>query len=69
MYSKLNLKVQYPPSHARKIWDYNRSETDLIKPPIESFDWSNLFSVKNVHKPVETKYFLQFYSKQNHRMR
>ena len=28
IYSKLNLKIEYPPPYTRKIWDYNRSETD-----------------------------------------
>ena len=35
-----------------KIWDYNRSETDLFNRSIESFDWSKLFSGKNVHERV-----------------
>ena len=53
IYSKLNLKIEYPPSCTRKIWDYNRSETDLINHSIEIFDWSKLFSGKNVHEQVE----------------
>ena len=53
IYSKLNLKIEYPPAYTRKIWDCNISETDLINHSIESFDWSNLFSVKNVHEQVE----------------
>ena len=28
IYSKLNLRIEYPPPYIRKIWDYNRSETD-----------------------------------------
>ena len=52
-YAKLNLKIEYPPPYSRKIWNYNRSETDLIKRSIESFDWSKLFSGKNVHEQVE----------------
>ena len=50
----------------------NRYETDLINHSIESFDWSKLFSSKNLDEKVElfnkniTKYFLQFYSIQNH---
>ena len=43
IYSKLNLKIEYPPPYTCKIWDYNRSETDLINCSIESFDWSKLF--------------------------
>ena len=48
-YSKPNLKIEYRPPYTRKIWNYNGSETDLIKRSTESFDWSKLFSGKNVH--------------------
>ena len=44
IYSKLNLEIEYPPPYTRKIWNYSRSETDLINNSIESFDWSKLFS-------------------------
>ena len=30
IYSKLNLKIEYPPPYTREICDYNRAETDLI---------------------------------------
>ena len=53
IYSKLNLKIEYPPPYTRKIWDYSRSETDLINRSIECFDWSKSFSGKNVHEQVE----------------
>ena len=53
IYSKLNLRIEYPPPYIRKIWDYNRSETDSINRSIEIFDWSSLFSGKNVHEQVE----------------
>ena len=53
IYSKLNLKIKYPSPYTGKIWDCNRSETDLINHSIESFDWSNLFSGKNVHEQIE----------------
>ena len=53
IYSNPNLKIEYPPPYTRKICDYNRSETDLINRSTESFDWSNLFSGKNVHEQVE----------------
>ena len=53
IYAKLNLKIEYPPPYTRKIWNYSRSETDLINRSIESFDWSKLFSGKNVHEKVE----------------
>ena len=43
IYAKLNLKIEYPPPYTRKIWNYRKSETDLINRSIESFDWSKLF--------------------------
>ena len=53
IYTKPNLKIEYPPPYTRKIWNYSRSETDLINRSTESFDWSKLFSGKNVHEQVE----------------
>ena len=53
IYSKLNLRIEYPPPYIRKIWDYNSSETDSVNRSIEIFDWSHLFSGKNVHEQVE----------------
>ena len=53
IYSKLNLRIEYPPPYIRKIWDYNRSETDSVNRSIEIFDWPSLFSGKNVHEQVE----------------
>ena len=70
--SKLKLKIEYPPTCTRNIWDYNRSETDLINRPIESFDWSELFSGNNIHEQIELfnktllNIFHNFISKQNH---
>ena len=53
IYSKLNLRIEYPAPYIRKIWDYNRSETYSINRSIEIFDWSYLFSSKNMHEQVE----------------
>ena len=53
IYSKLNLKIEYPPPYIHKIWDYNRSATDSINRSIETFDRSYLFSGKNVYEQEE----------------
>ena len=53
IYSKLNLKIEYRPHYNRKIWNCSRSETDLINRSIGSFNWSKLFSGKNVYEQVE----------------
>ena len=56
IYLKLNLKIEYPPSYIRKIWNYNRAETYLVNPTIENCDcdWPSLFLGKNIHQEVET---------------
>ena len=36
IYSKLNLKLEYPRPYIRKIWNYNRAETNLINRAIEN---------------------------------
>ena len=51
MYSKLNLKIEYPPPYTHKIWDYNRSER--LNRSTETFDWSKLFPSKNIHERVK----------------
>ena len=53
IYSKLNLKTEYPPPYIRKVWNYNRAETDLINRAIENCDWPSLFLGKNIHQQVE----------------
>ena len=53
IYSKHNLEIEYPPPYTCKIWYYNRSETDLSNSSIKSFNWSQLFSEKNVHDQVD----------------
>ena len=35
IYSKLSLRIGYPPQYIRKIWDYNRSETDSVNRSIK----------------------------------
>ena len=53
IYSKLSLKIEYPPPYIRKIWNYNRAETDLFNRAIENCDWPSLFLGKTVHQQVE----------------
>ena len=52
-YLNLNVKIEYPLPYNRKIWGYNRSETDSINRSIESFDWSYLFSDKSAPEQEE----------------
>ena len=50
--SKLNVNIEYPSPHTREIWDYNRTETDLVNRAIESFDQPKLDFGENIHKQV-----------------
>ena len=43
IYSKFNLKIEYPPLYIRKVWNYNRAETDLIIHLIENCNLPSLF--------------------------
>ena len=60
IYSKLNLKIWYPPPYIRKIWDCNLRHS--VNRSVEIFDWSYFFSGKNVHEKVElfNKTFFNF---------
>ena len=46
IYSKLNLKIEYPPPYTRKLWDYNRFETDLINRSIKALIGQNFSQAK-----------------------
>ena len=52
IFCKLNMKIEYPPSYASEIFDYGKSQTDLIKREIDQFDWYNLFLDKNINEQV-----------------
>ena len=43
IYSKRNLKTEYPPLYTREISDYNSAGTDLINHYIKTFDQLKLF--------------------------
>ena len=46
IYSKLSFRIEYPPPYIRKIWDYNRSETDSINRSIKFLISLIYFQVK-----------------------
>ena len=52
IYSKLNLKTEYPSPYIRKIWNYKKAETNLINRAIKNCDRPSLFFRKNVHQQV-----------------
>ena len=52
VYAKLNLKTEYPPLYERLIWDYNKTDTQLLNCTIETFSWEKLLEDKNVNDPL-----------------
>ena len=52
VYSKFDLKIFYPPPYERTVWHYQQADTQLIKRPLESFDWKNAVSNGNPNEQV-----------------
>ena len=49
IFCKLNLKIEYPQPFAPEVWDYGKTQTDLINRAIDQFDWVNAFLDKNIN--------------------
>ena len=60
VFAKVNLKIIFPPSYTRRIWDYSRANHEAINNAIDGFDWEKAFSNVNVHAQV--KLFNEFLS-------
>ena len=50
--AKFNLDIVYPPPYEREIWHYQKTNIDLIKRAINSFDWEKAFSNIDVDKTI-----------------
>ena len=50
VFSKLNLKIKYPPLYERLVWDYKNTDWQSINKAIEMFNWEKLFRNKNIHE-------------------
>ena len=48
VYAKLNLKIEYPPLYERLVWDYKKTNIQLLNRTIETFNWEKLLENKNV---------------------
>ena len=47
------MKIEYHLPYTRRIWDYNKAETDSINRSIENVDCRDFFLRKKVHEQVE----------------
>ena len=43
IFSKINLKIEYPPPYERLVWNYGKANVDAINLVINRFNWENLF--------------------------
>ena len=48
-FSKLNLKIKYPPLYERLVWHYKNANSQSINKAIEMFNSEKLFQNKNIH--------------------
>ena len=53
VFTKINLKIRYPPPYERIVWDYNRANVELTNLAIARFNWENLFLGKDVNEQVQ----------------
>ena len=46
------MKIEYPPTYTREVWDYGMAQAVLINCVIDQFHWVNLFLDKNINEQV-----------------
>ena len=44
VFSKLNVKIEYPPLYERLGWDYKYADSQSINKAIEMFNWEKTIS-------------------------
>ena len=49
IFTKVNMKISYPPPYKRLIWDYRNAKVEVENSAIESFNWENAFDDKDIH--------------------
>ena len=52
IFAKFNLEIIFPPPYFREVWHYQDGNTDLIRRPINIFDWDRAFVNTNVNEEV-----------------
>ena len=52
IYSKLNLKIEYPPPYQRLVWNFKKANITSIRKPILTLNWEFSFFNKRVHEQV-----------------
>ncbi|MEO0684333.1 MAG: reverse transcriptase family protein, partial [Cyanobacteria bacterium J06649_11] len=52
VFAKFNFKISFPPAFKRKIWDFSRADTRLIREAIDNFDWDRAFEGVELNQQV-----------------
>ena len=53
-YCKLDLKIVYPSSYQRRVWDFKKANIDSIRKAIKMIDWHFMLLNKNFNEQVST---------------
>ena len=60
IHGKINFKIPPPPPSERKVWHYNKANTDAIKKSLTSFPWARHLSI-NTDINWQVKQFQQIF--------
>ena len=52
IFTKFNLEIHDPPPYFREVLQYQDADTDLIRRPIDIFDWCKAYVNTNVNEKV-----------------
>ena len=47
-----NLNIYYPPPYQRRIWDYKKDDSKIIRKVLDSAHWERLFDSKYINAQV-----------------
>ena len=51
-FAKFNLKIYYPPPYERKVWHYQKANSENIRKAISEFPWERRFANSDVDENV-----------------
>ena len=53
VFSKLNIRIEYPPLYKWSVWDYQNTDSQSLNKTIEMFNCEKLFHNKNIHDQLK----------------
>ena len=51
-FAKVNFKISFPQAYKRKIWDFSRADSRLIRRAMDEFDWDRAFTGVDLNRQV-----------------